>query len=286
MGWGEGSPQAPVELTRTLLTLYSGVTPGLLRLYSRVTPGLLRLYSTAAQAQLCGHTCPTPALLHDYSASSRSSASTLDYSEVTPRLLQGYSKVTPSFLSASVEVAQDSLPARILLWSYSRAGRGLYSALTLKFLSPCLELTPGFLLEILTPSLLRVYSALEALGTHSSLTHAAPPSGLAQLPPVLFPLLWRCSHFTPGWILFAFAPRLLRRYSALLREAQPLLRAYSASTQSLLGLYSELTRPLLRAYSASTQSLLGLYSELTRRLLSLYSEVTQPRIWTHSTLLR
>ncbi|XP_023802641.1 uncharacterized protein LOC111944055, partial [Cyanistes caeruleus] len=245
-------------VTQTLLQCWADFTPESLRLYSKVGPTSLQGYSRVTQTLLQGSSVATPALLQPYSRTTQSLLCSCS------RLLRSYSKAdTQSFLSTSVEVAQDSIPTQILLRSYSRSGRGLYSALTPQFLNPCSELTPGS-----GRPLLRVYSEftqpLRYSGppgrTYSGLTPTAPRS-----PPPFLRFLCRYSHFTPG-----VRSSLLCASSALTQPrpcsevAQPLLGDSSAFTQRLLSLYLEVIPLLLRRCSAFTPRLLSLYSDTTR----------------------
>lgn len=229
------------------------MVPPLLRGYSRVTPGLLQGYSDFTPRQLRPSSAAVSALLQPYSTTTQPlparccsySASTLDYSQVTQPSPPGEG-LTPSFLNAYVEVAQDSVPTQILLQTYSRSGRGLYSGLT-QFLvrsssvrPPCSELTPGFLLELLTLSLLST-SRQNLLQTYSR--GVLTPGSLSS------PLLrcFRYSIATPALLRGSsarFAPLCLR--SAL---TPPLLSASAGGPRSLLR-RSEVTQPLLRGYSA------------------------------------
>ncbi|XP_064262653.1 uncharacterized protein LOC135292377 [Passer domesticus] len=117
--------------TPWLLSLHAKVEPRLLHGYSRVTPGLLRLYSKAGPRLLQSYSDFTPRQLRP------SCGPPLPYSRVTLGLLLSRSllllSVTPELLlsySRFSEPAQDLIPTQTLLPSYSRPGRGLYSALT------------------------------------------------------------------------------------------------------------------------------------------------------------
>lgn len=314
-----GLPQGYSPFTPRLGPLHSSVTLGLLRFYSKVGPSSLQCYSDFTPRQLRPSSAATPALLQPYSMTTQRLLAPLLPLSITPKLLRSSSKLSQhlhrgcSGLASHTDFTPEILTARAgpLLSPYSAAPQSLFGTSSGR-------------------SLLRAYSEFTQPWKHSGLTpdlltQLLPPALLSS-PLVLSPVLWRYSHFTPGWILFASAPRLLHRYSALLRElglyselAQPLLGGYLAFTWRLLsacleftlpllGVYlaftqrllspcSELIQPILGGYSAFTQKLLGLYLEvirpllgaylaLTQRLLGLYSEVALPLLKGYSAFTR